>query len=108
LTKLERHRFFLYGRIGLSLVLYLAAMILGVTEMLTAASGAIVWVLGGLLIGSVVVLPRSPVPRDEETRREATDEELEHFKRVRTWLTWARLAYLAVAIGVLIGLPRLL
>ena len=108
MTKLERHRFFLYGRIGVSLLFFIAAMVLGVTVALTAATSPMTWILGGLLILSVVVLPRTPVPQNEETREEASDDEIAHFRQIRTWLTWARLAYLVVAIGVLVGLPRLL
>lgn len=108
LTELERHRLLLYGRTGVSIVLFVASMIVGASTVLTAGTGPLVWVVGGLLIGSIVVLPRTTVPGNEKAREQADDEQLDHFRQLRRWLTWTRLAYFAVAVAVLVGLPELM
>ena len=89
------------------MALYVVSMVLGASDVLSGGASS-PFLVGGLLIGSIVILPRHSVPRNQETRQEASDEELEHFKNLRRWLTWTRFAYLAIAFGVLVGLPRLL
>ncbi len=107
MTKLEQHRFLLYGRSGLSILLFIAAMGLGAVDTLTTAGDSLIWVASGMLIASIVALPRTTVPQNEQARQDASDEELEQFRSLRPWLTWTRLIYLAIAVAVL-GLPELL
>lgn len=105
---LEKHRLFLYGRIGLSVALFIVSMVLASSAILTGNPTSHPFLVGGLLVGSIVVLPRQSVPRSEEARDDASDEELEHFRRIRKWLTWTRLVYLIVGIAVFFGLPELM
>lgn len=107
LTKLEQHRFLLYGRSGFSVLLFISAMVLGAVDALTAAADSLIWVASGMLIASIVALPRTTVPQNEQAREDASGDELEQFRSLRPWLTWTRLIYLAIAIAVL-GLPELL
>lgn len=104
---LEKHRLFLYGRVGLSLALFIVAMTLGASAALTQAAGPNAILIGAFLIGAIVVLPRRSVPSGD-AEEAASDEALDHFRKLRRWLTWTRLAYLLIAIGVLLGLPSLL
>lgn len=104
---LERHRLILYGRIGLSIALFVVAMGVGVAAVLSGSPRSNALLVGGGLVGSILLLPRRTRPRDEEAREQADHEELERFGRIETWLTWTRGVYLFVAIAVLVGLPRL-
>lgn len=107
MTPLQKHRAMLYGRIGASFVAFLSGTVLAASSAIADGIGTFPYLVGGLLIGSVVVLPRRAAPRSEEVREAADDEELEFYDRVRRWLTWTRLAYLAIGIFALVGLPRL-
>lgn len=107
MDKLEKHRLILYGRIGTSITLYVVSMSLGASAALTEATETNAIIVGATLVGAILLLPRRTVPSGE-AGDEANDETLEHFRRIRRWLTWTRLAYLLVAIGVLVGLPYLL
>jgi hypothetical protein len=97
----------LYGRIVASLLMFVAFLVLslvgGITGTLTSS-----WDIPiiALLILSVVALPRQTQPSDEEARSEASADELEHFGRVRTWLMWLRILYLALAALALWVVPE--
>jgi len=105
---LERHRLILYGRIGLSVALFVVAMGVGTAAALSGSSGSNALLVGGGLVASILLLPRRTRPRNDEAREQADQAELERFGRIQTWLTWTRGVYLVVALSVLVGLPRLL
>lgn len=107
MNPLKRHRLTLYGRIVASVLMFVVFVILGGSAVITDTMADKQIPILVLLVLSVVVLPRSPVPGSKDVRDEASDEELDHFKRVRTWLTGTRVAYLALAIGVFLGLPAI-
>lgn len=104
---LERHRLILYGRIGLSIALFLVAMAIATAAVLSGDPRSNAILVAGSLIGSILLLPRKTRPKDEEARENAEADELEQFEKIRTWLTWTRGVYLVVAIAVLVGLPQL-
>ncbi len=106
MTQDQRERRLLYGRIITSVVLYALFIILSTSAVLTRSLQDQPLVLGGLLIGSALILPRhtrrmaksdEPAPTDEAQRR----------ARIQRWLTWVRLAYLLMAAFVWFGLPAL-
>lgn len=105
---LRRHRLTTYGRIVSSVVSYIAFVVLDVTATITGAVGQDVWMIAifACLGLAVLLLPRRPVPRGE-ARERADGETLDFYARIRTWLIWTRIAYLVVAVGLLLGLPRL-
>jgi ABC-type transport system involved in cytochrome bd biosynthesis fused ATPase/permease subunit len=105
---LEKHRILLYGRIGLSLALFIVSMVLAASAAITATSQSHGLLVGAFLIGAIVILPRKAVPSKEEARQSASDQERELFERMRRWLTWTRMAYLGIVAFVFLGLPELL
>ena len=95
----------LYGRIGVSVVLYALFMIFSVSAVLTGTLGEKPLLLGGLLVGAVLILPRN-------TRRpssgDASKEDAERINMIMNWLTWVRASYLIIAVLLWYGLPELL
>ena len=108
MAPLEKHRILLYGRIGLSLALFIVSMVLATSAALTGTAQSHGLLVGAFLIGALVVLPRKTVPGTQEARQSASEEERELFERMRRWLTWTRMAYLGIVAFVFLGLPELL
>ncbi len=94
-----------YIRTIVSVVLYALFIIFSVSAVLTGTLQEQPFLLGGLLIGSVVILPRtSRRPDDDE---DATQEQVEKMRDVRKWLTWARGAYFLIAVLLWFVLPEI-
>lgn len=104
---LQRRRLF-YGRLIVSISLYCVFIISSVMEVLTSPAGSSSLWIGGLLIGAVVILPRTTrrVVRTKDADPE--DHQLAQLQRVQKWLTGVRLIYLVGAIFVWFGLPVML
>ena len=101
----RRENLILYGRIGVSVVLYALFIIFSTSAVLTRSLAEKPFLLGGLLIGAVFLLPRSarrPVKDDH-----ASKDKVEQFNKIAKWLTWVRLAYFLVAAFLWFGLPEL-
>lgn len=104
-----RHERILYARVVLSVALFSLFVIFDVSAALTRTMSSWAPGLFGLLIGSFLVMPREPLPRDWEPGPdpEHNDTYLDRMRRIRLWLTYTRVAYFLCAIVLLVGLPRL-
>lgn len=102
----KRQDMILYGRIIASVAMYAAFVVLGVSAVLTQSLADHPWLLSGLLILSVVVLPRS-ARQPQQAEEEMSDEEFAKRQNIHKWLTWSRLAYFLLAIFIFFGLPEL-
>lgn len=107
MQRIERHRLIVYGRIGLSVVLYAVSMGFGTAAILSGTPRAYAIVVIGCLVGSILLLPRRTAPSSDEAREQASEEELDRLETIQRWLLWIRGIYLLVAAAVLLGLPTL-
>lgn len=100
----QKERIF-YGRIAISVILYLSFAFLSVVAVLAGTLDEQPLLLGGLLIGSVLLLPRTPRrPTDDESQ---DDEQAARRATVQKWLVWVRAGYLVVALFLWFGLPEI-
>jgi hypothetical protein len=97
----------LYGRVIASLILFVLFVIFSVSAQLSGAGQKWPLLLGGLLIGSVLVLPRS-ARYSRKSDRKLAPQQVEHRARVQRWLTIVRVVYVLVAIFVWLALPELI
>ncbi len=104
-----RHERTLYARIVVSVALFSLFVIFDVSAVLTRSMSSWAPALLGLLIGAFLIMPREPLPRDWEPGPDPqnNDTYLERMRRIRLWLTYARVAYFLCAIVIFVGLPRL-
>lgn len=104
---LQNKRFF-YGRLVVSVGLFCAFIIASVMAQLTRTTEPPSLVIGGLIIGAVLILPRST--RRVSARKDSaeTDAGVAHLQRLQKWLTGVRVIYLAGAIFVWLALPEFL
>jgi hypothetical protein len=96
----------LYGRIGVSVVLYTLFIIFSVNAVLTGTLADKPFLLGGLLIGAVFLLPRSARRPSEDG--ELTEDDVAHLKNVQKWLTVVRFSYFLIAAFLWFGLPEIM
>lgn len=97
-----------YGRFIVSIGLYCVFIISSVMELLTRSSAPPSLVVGGLLIGAVVILPRS-VRRVRGAPSAASDAQApDPLERMQKSLTAVRIVYLVGAIFVWLALPALI
>lgn len=101
----RREKQILYGRITLSVVLYTLFIIFSTSAVLTRSLAEKPFLLGGLLIGAVFILPRAA--RSFLKGDTVTKEEAERAKKIQKWLTFVRLAYFLIAAFLWFGLPEL-
>jgi hypothetical protein len=95
-----------YGRIGISVVLYALFMIFSVSAVLTGTLADQPFLIGGLLVGAVLLLPRrAPRPQKED---DLTKEEVVRLNHVQKWLTWVRVGYFIMVAFLWFGLPELM
>ena len=99
-----------YGRFIVSIGLYCVFIISSVMELLTRSSAPPSLLIGGLLIGAVVILPRSVrrirrAPSDAAPREAQAADAVE---RMQKSLTAVRFVYLVGAIFVWLALPALI
>jgi cytochrome b561 len=94
----RRENRILYGRIAVSVVLYALFIIFSTSAVLTRSLSEKPFLLGGLLIGAVFLLPRN-------ARRAKKD--FETAKKLGKWLTFVRLGYFLIAAFLWFGLPEL-
>jgi hypothetical protein len=102
----RRQDLIMYGRIITSVVLYALFIIFSVNAVLTATLDEQPLLLGGLLILSVVILPRTSRRAARDT--EASEAEEARDRSIRKWLTGARMAYFIIAVFLWFGLPELI
>lgn len=107
LNNLQRKRLF-YGRLVVSIGLYCLFIIGSVMEVLTRTSAPPSLVIGGLLIGAVLILPRTTrrVGRSQDGKPQ--EHALAQLHRIQKWLTGVRLIYLVGAIFVWVALPAMI
>lgn len=104
---LQRRRLF-YGRLVVSISLYCVFIIGSVMEVLTRTGESSSLLIGGLLIGAVVILPRSTRRVLHAKDEEPEDHQFAQLQRMQKWLTGVRFIYLVGAIFVWFGLPAIL
>lgn len=101
----RRENLVLYGRVTVSVVLYALFIIFSTSAVLTRSLAEKPFLLGGLLIGAVFILPRTAraFPKsDTVTKAEATQ-----INKIQKWLTFVRLGYFLIAAFLWFGLPEL-
>lgn len=121
---------FFYGRIVVSVVLYVIFMILSTMAVFSQAIHDQVLLLAGLLLAATFLLPRTPrrpqsAPEDDQvepeppTEQEEPEPPTEQAERdageephrdedIMRWLMWARISYFVIAVLLWFGLPALL
>lgn len=101
----RRENLILYGRITVSVVLYALFIIFSTSAVLTRSLAEKPFLLGGLLIGAVFLLPRRA--RRSSKNGDMSQDEADRLNGIQKWLTWVRLAYFLVAAFLWFGLPEL-
>lgn len=100
----------LYGRLGVGALLYGVFVTLHISAALTGSVQERSALLLGLLIASIVALPRQVVrPQDvERAGRVASPAWMARMKRAQRWLVWVRLGFFLGALFLFFVLPELL
>lgn len=105
-----------YGRTIVSIVLYVLFIIFSTVAVFAGTLEEQPLLLGGLLLGAVFLLPRTPrrpsKKKDEgegedDEPQQLSSEEAEQIRDVQKWLTVVRIAYLVIAVGLWFGLPAI-
>ncbi|TDP63679.1 hypothetical protein DFR33_110137 [Bradymonas sediminis] len=104
---LKQKRLF-YGRLIVSVSLYCAFLISSVMETLTRTTEPPSLIIGGLLIGAVLILPRSTRRMQRSEGAGADPTSAEQLQRIHKWLTGVRLIYLLGALIVWVVLPAII
>lgn len=94
----DNQRRVLFLRVTGSVVVFTIFVVLAVAWVLTQ-DPTLKWALFVPLVLSVVILPRNLMLDDEPE---------ESLSRMRLWLSYVRLAYFALALFVMLGLPEIL
>jgi hypothetical protein len=95
----------LYGRIGVSVVLYALFIIFSISAVLTGTLADKPFLLGGLLVGAVLLLPRSA---RRPQQGDVTKDDVRRINSIQKWLTWVRFSYFIIAAFLWFGLPELM
>lgn len=108
-AELGRAERWLYGRIAVGCVLFVAFAALDISAALTHTLDERMTVLLALLIGAIFALPRRPLSVEliSQLRGERREQWIARQQRLRNWLAAARGVFFLAALLLMFALPRL-